>query len=108
MQALFEEGVLVRNGAVKLTQAADRRFSVPPTVQGILASRIDRLPATEKELLQTLAVHRHESSRSSLVRHVTASPDDELERMLADLQAGEFIYEQPAHRAMLNTSSSTR
>ena len=27
-----------------------------PTVQGMLASRIDRLPADEKGLLQTLAV----------------------------------------------------
>ena len=29
---------------------------VPATVQAILASRIDRLPPDEKELLQTLAV----------------------------------------------------
>ena len=29
---------------------------VPTTVQAVLAARIDRLPADEKELLQTLAV----------------------------------------------------
>jgi hypothetical protein len=31
-------------------------LEIPPTVQGILAARIDRLPADAKELLQTLAV----------------------------------------------------
>jgi predicted ATPase len=32
----------------------------------------------------------------NLVRHITASLDDRLEPMLKGLQAGEFIYEQPA------------
>ena len=36
---------------------------VPPTVQAILTWRIDRLPAAEKELLQTLAVLGRELSR---------------------------------------------
>ena len=43
VQALFEQGVLVRNGAVKLAKPLDQ-IRVPPTVQAILASRIDRLP----------------------------------------------------------------
>ena len=37
-------------------QAAECELKIPPTVQGILAARIDRLPADAKELLQTLAV----------------------------------------------------
>ena len=45
VQVLFDEGALVRDGAVKLTRAADRSCRIPPTVQGILAARIDRLPA---------------------------------------------------------------
>jgi predicted ATPase len=64
-------------------------------VQAVLASRIDRLPAEEKELLQTLAVLGREFALG-LVRRVTQTPDDELERMLSRLQAGEFIYEQLA------------
>jgi class 3 adenylate cyclase/tetratricopeptide (TPR) repeat protein len=94
VQALFEQGVLVRNGAVKLVKPLDE-IRVPPTVQAILASRIDRLPAAEKELLQTLAVLGREFS-SRLVQHVVRKSDDELERMLAALQLAEFIYEQPA------------
>src|SRR5207249_3283681 len=54
-QALFEEGVIRRNGTVKLAQPMGT-IKVPGTVQALLASRIDRLSAPEKELLQTLAV----------------------------------------------------
>jgi predicted ATPase len=61
----------------------------------ILAARIDALPATQKDLLQTLAVIGKDFPLN-LVKHITASPDDRLEQMLKSLQAGEFIYEQPA------------
>ena len=56
VQVLLDEGALVRDGAgVKLTKPLNA-LKIPPTVQGILAARIDRLPADAKELLQTLAV----------------------------------------------------
>ncbi len=94
VQALFDEGALVRNGAVKVTRSLSQ-LRLPPTVQGMLAARIDRLAAEQKELLQTLAVIGRESSLG-LLRQVASYADTQLERMLADLQAGEFIYEQPA------------
>ena len=94
VQALFEDGVLQRNGAVKLARSMNA-VKVPATVQAVLAARIDRLPAQEKELLQTLAVLGREFPLG-LVQRVTRKPEDELERMLSRLQAGEFIYEQPA------------
>jgi tetratricopeptide (TPR) repeat protein len=94
VQVLLDEGALVRNGTVKLTKALGE-LRIPPTVQGILAARIDRLPANEKELLQTLAVMGKEF-RLALVKRVAGKPHDELQRMLSDLQLGEFIYEQPA------------
>jgi predicted ATPase len=65
-------------------------------VQAILASRIDRLPPDEKELLQTLAVIGREFALSLVRRVFDGRKNDELERMLADLQMAEFIYEQPA------------
>ena len=44
VQVLFDEGALVRDGAaVKLTKSLDA-LKIPPTVQGILAARIDRCP----------------------------------------------------------------
>jgi hypothetical protein len=86
-------GALVRNGAVKVTRSLSQ-LRLPPTVQGILASRIDRLPAEQKELLQTLAVIGRESSLG-LIRKVADKAEPQLERMLADLLTAEFIYEQP-------------
>jgi class 3 adenylate cyclase len=122
VQVLFDEGALIRDGsAMRLTRPLGE-LKIPPTVQGILASRIDRLPADAKELLQTLAVIGREFSLS-LIRGVWQHPhprgtalaeqspgaaslalsrngagegQSELERMLNDLQLGEFIYEQPA------------
>ncbi|HZY58115.1 MAG TPA: AAA family ATPase, partial [Candidatus Binataceae bacterium] len=94
VQGLFDEGVLVRNGAIKVTRALSQ-VHLPPTVQGMLAARIDRLPAAEKDLLLTLAVLGREFPLG-LIAGVTQMPGPELERMLANLQLGEFIYEQPA------------
>jgi len=94
VQALFEQGVLARNGKVKLKQSL-AEIKTPPTVQALLASRIDRLPANQKELLQTLSVIGREFTLP-LIRRVTSSSETELESMLGALQSGEFIYEQPA------------
>jgi tetratricopeptide (TPR) repeat protein len=94
VQALIEEGAIVRNGVVKLTRPI-HSLKIPPTVQDILASRIDRLPAAEREVLQTLAVIGSEFP-VALAREVIEKPEDELTRMLNALQLAEFIYEQPA------------
>jgi hypothetical protein len=92
--ALQEDGALVRDGAVRLTRPIDA-LKVPVTVQGVIAARIDRLPASEKELLQTLAVIGMEF-RLALARAVIHQSPDLLNGMLNDLQLAEFIYEQPA------------
>jgi class 3 adenylate cyclase/tetratricopeptide (TPR) repeat protein len=102
VQSLFEEGVLVREEPrvgmpaplVRVTKPLGA-LKLPPTVQGMLAARIDRLLPEQKELLQTLAVLGKEFA-FSLVHAVSARGDDELNRMLAELQLAEFIYEQPA------------
>jgi class 3 adenylate cyclase len=95
VQALFDEGALVRGGVgLSLTKPLDA-LKIPPTVQGILAARIDRLPPDAKELLQTLAVIGREFALS-LIHAVISKSEDELNRLLNDLQLGEFIYEQPA------------
>ncbi len=56
VRTLVETKALVgERGAYRLVQAIDH-VQVPATVQAILASRIDRLPAAEKQLLQSAAV----------------------------------------------------
>jgi predicted ATPase len=94
VQALLDDGALVRNGQVKLTRPlAD--LKIPLTVQAMLAARIDRLPSAEKELLQTLAVIGKELALE-LVTGVAGKREEQLEPILTNLQLGEFIYEQPS------------
>src|SRR6516225_4408499 len=94
VQALFEQGILARNGTVKLVRPLAQAH-LPVTVQGVLAARIDRLPANDRNLLHTLAVLGHEFPLG-LVQRVAPVPAAELEWGLSRLQAGDFIYEQPA------------
>ena len=94
VQALLEDGSLRRNGSVKLVRPVEQ-LKLSPTVQGILAARIDRLPTEAKELLQTLAVIGMEFPLL-LVREVAQQPPEQIERLLGALQTGEFVYEQPA------------
>ena len=95
VQVLLDEGALVRDGAaVRLTKALGD-LKIPPTVQAILAARIDRLPPDEKNLLQTLAVIGKDFPLG-LVHAAVSTSAEEVGRMLDDLQLGEFIYEQPA------------
>ena len=93
VQALFDEGVIVRNGAAKIARPLSQ-LQLPPTVQGILAARIDRLAPAQKDLLQTLAVTGRESPLE-LIRKIVARSDSELAQLLTALQMGEFIYEHP-------------
>jgi len=94
VQALFDEGVLVLNGTVRLTKPL-AELKIPPTVQAILASRIDRLAPEKKDLVQTLAVIGKEF-KLGLIERIALKPDAQLQRKLDELQAAEFIYEQPA------------
>jgi class 3 adenylate cyclase len=94
VEALSEQGVLTGNGSIKLTGSFSE-ITLPTTIQGILASRIDRLAPKEKELLQTLAAIGREFPLS-LAKRVANCSEAELDQMLARLQSSEFIYEQPA------------
>src|SRR2546425_1378320 len=101
VQTLLDQAVLRRDAAggmqlaAPMTRSALAALQLPPTVQGVLAARIDRLPADVKTLLQTLAVLGKEFAWS-LLSAVADQPEDELQRLLAHLQAEEFLYEQPA------------
>jgi tetratricopeptide (TPR) repeat protein len=94
VQALLDEGALVRNGATKLARPL-AELKIPLTVQAVLAARIDRLSKDAKDLLQTLAVVGREL-QLSLIRMLVTKSDDETNRMLDELQFKEFVYEQPA------------
>jgi class 3 adenylate cyclase/predicted ATPase len=96
VQELVEQGVLVREAVGAHSRAPlPQDLHIPPTVQGVLAARIDRLAPDEKALLQQLAVIGREFSLS-LVKQVIPQPEDDLYCLLSALQRKEFLYEQPA------------
>jgi len=91
-RSLTETGALVRAPAqVRLTARADS-VSIPASVQGIVASRLDRLPAIERRLLQTASV-LGKDVRADVLRVVCHLPAAQMEAGLAALQAAEFLYE---------------
>ena len=95
VQTLAEEGVLAGERGRYRLERPPGELHIPATVQGVLAARIDRLPAEEKDLLQTLAVIGKEFP-FGLLRAVAEGGEEDLRGRLSHLQAGEFIYEQPA------------
>jgi transcriptional regulator with AAA-type ATPase domain/tetratricopeptide (TPR) repeat protein len=66
--------------------------TVPPTVQAMLAARIDRLPAADRHLLQVASVIGKDVP-ASLLRAIADLPDEELRLGLGRLQAAELLYE---------------
>ncbi len=95
VQTLVEEGVLRGERGHYRLERTPTALHISPTVQGVLAARIDRLATDEKELLQQLAVIGRVFPLS-LVKHVIIRPEEELYRLLSSLQRKEFLYEQPA------------
>ena len=78
-------------GAYRLTRAPET-IQVPATVQAILAARIDRLPAEQKQLLQCAAVIGKDVPLN-LLEAIAEERGEDLRRSLAQLQAAEFLYE---------------
>ena len=92
VRTLVETKILVgERGAYRLAQGFDN-VQVPATVQAILASRIDRLPAAQKQLLQSAAVIGKDIP-FVLLHAVTDEAEDGVRRHLALLQSAEFLYE---------------
>ncbi len=84
-------GLTGEPGAYRLAQDLPS-IQVPPTVQAILAARIDRLPEDEKSLLQTASVIGTEVP-FTLLQAIAEISDERLYHVLANLQAAEFVYE---------------
>jgi class 3 adenylate cyclase/tetratricopeptide (TPR) repeat protein len=92
VRTLVETQVLAGEpGTYRLVQDLPS-IQVPPTVQAVLAARIDRLPADAKRLLQTAAVIGTEVP-FPLLQAIAEMPEEALYRGLTHLQAAEFLYE---------------
>ena len=92
VRALVEMEVLVgERGAYRLGKDPVA-IQIPPTVQAILAARIDRLPADDKRLLQVASVIGKDLPWTLLLE-TSEQSEDHLRAGLARLQAAEFVYE---------------
>jgi class 3 adenylate cyclase/tetratricopeptide (TPR) repeat protein len=95
VQSLSEAGGLVgERGAYRLVGPIEQ-VAVPPSVQAVLAARIDRLSERDKAALGAAAVIGREFSQPVLeqVAGLTAA---ELEEALGELVSAEFVYLQEA------------
>jgi class 3 adenylate cyclase/tetratricopeptide (TPR) repeat protein len=92
VRSLVETGALSgRAGAYTLTRTLEA-IRVPPTVQAVLAARVDRLDPEDKRLLQSAAVVG-KNVPLTLLEAVAEVPEDILRQRLARLEAAELLYE---------------
>ena len=92
VRTLVETGVLAgERGGYRLAKDVTS-IQVAPTVQAVLAARIDRLSAENKRLLQCAAVIGKDVP-FTLLRAIADVHEDDLQAGLSDLQAAEFVYE---------------
>ena len=73
-------------------QTAVETLQMPPTVQAVLASRIDRLEPEDKRLLQAASVIGKDVP-FALLEAIADLPEETLRSGLMRLQSAEFIYE---------------
>ncbi len=91
VRTLVDRGVLEgtrENYRIKKPLSGDE---IPPTVQAVLAARIDALQPIEKRLLQEASVIGHDVPLY-LLHEISNLDDDELRGILSKLQAAEFLY----------------
>jgi tetratricopeptide (TPR) repeat protein len=91
VRALAGTGVLEgARGSYRLARPFSS-IEVPPTVQAVLAARIDALPAAEKRLLHEAAVIGHDAP-FTLLHAISGLKENTLRGLLDNLQAAEFLY----------------
>ena len=92
VQTLVETGVLSGSRGRYRSAMPMSSVQVPPQVQAVIASRIDRLAPEQKRLLQEASVIGKDVP-FALLRALTGQPEPALRGSLAGLLAAEFLYE---------------
>lgn len=90
---LIDRGIIAGFGANRFTEKTQwDALEIPPTVQGVIASRIDRLPKEDKALLQLASVIGPRVSLH-LLAGVTGMPAPQLQSRLWSLEILDFLNE---------------
>jgi len=94
VRTLVENGALrLRAGGYELTRQIPE-IRIPETVQSVIAARIDSLNPKRKTLLQIASVIGS-NIPITLLREVVDLSEPELQKLLAELKAAQFLYETP-------------
>jgi class 3 adenylate cyclase/tetratricopeptide (TPR) repeat protein len=94
IRTLVESGALrMRAGGYELTRQIPE-IRIPETVQSVIAARIDGLSPKRKTLLQIASVIGSDIP-IMLLREVVDLSEAELQELLAELNAAQFLYETP-------------
>ncbi len=91
IRALIEQEVLRREGARWVAARDPGQLAIPSTLRGVIAARIDRLPAPAKRALQRAAVVGRWFTHRAL--QAVSGGNGELDRALAHLLRAEVIRE---------------
>jgi DNA-binding SARP family transcriptional activator len=92
VRALADSGALAGTPGAYRAGAGTEAAEIPATVHAVLAARIDRLPASQKNLLQAAAVVGQDVP-FALLQPIAGLGVEALDEALAGLQASEFLYQ---------------
>ncbi|HEX4745649.1 MAG TPA: adenylate/guanylate cyclase domain-containing protein [Gaiellaceae bacterium] len=90
VRMLLDRGLLVEEGAVYRPTGEIPSLEVPETLHGLVASRLDGLPADERRLLQNGAVLGKTFTRQALAA-VSAATEPDLDPLLSSLVRKEIL-----------------
>jgi len=96
VRVLVEEGSLVGERGARLLAQPIERLSVPPTVQAILAARIDRLDPRERRLLQRASAIGRTFTRD-LLAEIAELDEADVDAALRLLVEAELIHQHRLH-----------
>jgi len=99
---LRETGILQGQWGSLTVSGLPADLDIPPSLQGVIASRIDRLPRDERRLLQIAAAIGPSGTLATL-RGVAGLPESLLQRRLVSLQAAALLIDaevisEPSYR----------
>ena len=92
VRSLVETRVLVGDATQYRPGPSRDVLLLPPTVETVIASRLDRLSDRERAVLRSAAVIGHDVG-VAILRSVSGMSDDAFEQILGRLRGAEFVYE---------------
>jgi tetratricopeptide (TPR) repeat protein len=91
VRMLVDDGVLRREGDAWVTTVGLAELEMPPTIQALLAARIERLRPEERLVLERAAVIGRHFSRAAVAHLLSPGAQPELDARLEALRRSELI-----------------